>query len=135
VITKKKVTVYNAICAMCEAKGPDAFSERQAHELALNAGWKGSEDYYICHKPEHSKWRFPGWKCKHENMGADGICNDCGSLLRFYDYHLYTTVSFILDGQKESGEIDEIEYKENLEKFKEAAIALGTWRPARRNSS
>ena len=134
-ITQKKVTVYNAVCSMCEAKGPDALSDSKAHQLAIDASWKSIEDYYICSKPEHSSKRKPVYKCNHENMGADGICNDCGALTRPHGWHFHRTAIFILDCQKESGEIDEAEYakqKASLEEFKELAIELGTWRPARK---
>ncbi len=62
-IIKKVIplTIYNTICAECNAEGPTALSEEDAHSFAVKKGWTLFEEddmqFYICPSRIHEKFR------------------------------------------------------------------------------
>ena len=76
--------------------------------------------------------KHPTSQCRHERVDRYGICEVCGRLTKPFAYHLYVTSSLLLDAEKASGIISDVDYIERqakLDFIKEYSIHSNLWRP------
>ncbi len=71
-------------------------------------------------------------QCKHQTIDKYGICAVCGTLTRPFPYHLYLTSAVLLEAEKESGIINDKDYRERKAKLdfvKEYSMLNRYWHP------
>ena len=76
--------------------------------------------------------------CKHRKVDEYGICVVCGIPTKLYPFQMYITKSSLLELERGSGTISELQYieqKTKLETIKDYCIKNDLWHPTIRDLS